>query len=69
MSEKELPTEPGVYVSDQFPLGTEDDYMPYYLDGKGQWWEFAEPGSGYENYQIDPVVVVYYGPFKKLETR
>lgn len=64
----ELPIEPGFYVADRFPLGTEQNYMPYYLDREGQWWECAEPGTEYSNYRIDTKDVVMHGPFTPLYT-
>lgn len=62
-----LPTEPGFYVADRYPLGTEENYMPYYLDGDGQWWEISEPGSSYPNYSIDKKDIEMCGPFTRID--
>jgi hypothetical protein len=60
-----IPTEPGLYVSERYPLNTEDNYMPYYLDSEGVWWEIGEPGI-FPNYEIDNDDIGMYGPFRRL---
>lgn len=61
-----IPTAPGLYVAEHYPLGTEANYMPYFLTEEGEWYEVAEPGSGFENLLLDAKQVRELGTLTKL---
>ena len=63
-----IPTRPGIYAADRYPLGTSTFYMPYVLTADGEWYEMGEPGSGFENIPLDRKQVEELGTLRPIIT-